>query len=97
MKKNDNSPETPILKATALKYDKGKSEAPTLKAKGKGHVAEKIIEIAEEHGIPIHRDGNLVEILEKLDLDEEIPLEIYATVAEIFAYIYKVGQQKEGS
>lgn len=85
----------PLLKAAALTYDKGRSEAPRLSAKGKGHVAEKILEVAAAYDIPIHKDGDLVEILDKLDLDAEIPLEIYAVVAEIFAYIYKTGQKRE--
>lgn len=58
-------------------------------------VADKIIAIAEEHGIPIHQDADLIEILEKTELDTEIPLEIYAVVAEVFAYIYKTNQKKK--
>jgi flagellar biosynthesis protein len=93
---NDNDPPSPsILKAATLKYDREKTAAPRLTARGRGLVAEKILAIAEEHGIPVHRDADLIEILEKTELDTEIPLEVYAVVAEIFAYVYKVNQQKK--
>lgn len=84
---------TPPAKAAALQYERGKSAAPKLTAKGAGPIAEKIIAIAEAHNIPMHRDADLLEILEKVELDTEIPLEVYAVVAEIFAYVYKVNQQ----
>ncbi len=82
-------------KFVALEYDKGKSAAPLVTAKGKGLVAERILEIAKEHDIPIHSDADLVEILDKIEIEQEIPLEVYAIVAEIFAYIYKVSQNRK--
>ncbi|PZP38623.1 MAG: flagellar biosynthesis protein FlhB [Pseudomonas fluorescens] len=90
-----NTPPPPT-KAAALQYDKETSAAPKLTAKGKGLVAEKIIALAEENKIPLYRDPDLIEILEKTEIDTEIPLEVYAVVAEIFAFIYKVNQQKKG-
>ncbi len=91
-----NPPHTPGLpKAAALKYDKENAAAPKLTAKGRGMVAEKIIALAEAEGIPLYRDPDLIEILDKTELDTEIPLEVYAIVAEIFAYVYKVNQQKK--
>lgn len=81
-------------KAAALQYDKSKPGAPKLTAKGKGAIAEKIIEIARANNIPLHQDRDLIEILDKVEIDTEIPLEIYAIVAEIFAYIYKVNKDK---
>jgi len=75
--------------AVALKYDIGKDPAPKVVAKGKGTIAEQIIKVAEAAGITIREDADLVEILEKLDLDTIIPLEAYAAVAEILNYIYK--------
>lgn len=88
-------PAPPQLKAATLQYDKEKSAAPKLTAKGKGLVAEKILAIASGHNIPVHRDADLIEILEKTEIDTEIPLEVYAIVAEIFAFVYKVNQQKK--
>ena len=53
-----------------------------------------LLGVAKEHDIPIRKDADLVEVLQKLEIDEEIPLEIFAVVAEIFAYIYKTNKQK---
>ncbi|NOY65331.1 MAG: flagellar biosynthesis protein FlhB [Nitrospirae bacterium] len=79
-------------KAAALKYEHGKDSAPKLVAKGRGYLAEKIIEIAKQKGIPIHEDKELIEILSALDLYREIPPELYRAVAEILAFIYKVSK-----
>lgn len=75
--------------AVALKYDRTREPAPRVVAKGRGTIAEQIIRVAEEHGITIREDANLVEILEKIDLDAIIPLEAYAAVAEILNYVYR--------
>jgi flagellar biosynthesis protein len=83
-------------KAVALKYGKGDA-VPKVSAKGKGWLAEKIIEIAKQHNLPIRTDADLVEILEQVELNQEIPLEVYAVVAEIFAYIYRVNQEKKNN
>jgi flagellar biosynthesis protein len=76
-------------KAAALHYEQGKSEAPRLIAKGQGHIAEKILELARQNQIPVHEDPALIEILSKMDLDEQIPPQCYRVVAEILAWIYK--------
>tara|TARA_Y100001960_G_scaffold156415_1_gene164615 strand:+ start:1349 stop:1612 length:264 start_codon:yes stop_codon:yes gene_type:complete len=78
--------------ATALKYDEKSTAAPKLIAKGQNEVAERIIELAKEHGIPLKQDKDLVEILSALELEEEIPLELYSIVAEIFAMIYNINK-----
>lgn len=98
-KEPSDSPDTapqPLTKAAALTYDRESDAAPRLSAKGRGQLAERIIEVARQHNIPVQRDADLVEILEKVDIDSEIPLEVYAIVAEIFAYLYKVNQKKAG-
>ena len=77
-------------KAVALKYDKKKDAAPRVKAKGRGFVAEKIIETARAHDVPLHEDKNLVQVLEALDLETEIPAELYRAVAEVLAFIYRL-------
>ncbi len=76
-----------IKKAAALKYEIGKDNAPKVVAKGKGIIAEKIIEIAKKENIPIYEDPDTVEILSSLDVGQEIPPELYEVVAEILAYI----------
>lgn len=82
------------LQAAALSYQPGQ-QAPTLLAKGKGKIAESIILKAEEHNIPIQEDQSLVEILGKLEINESIPEELYQAVAEVFAFIYRLDQQKK--
>ncbi len=77
-------------KAVALKYERKKDNAPKIIAKGQGLVAEKIIEIAKENGIHIEENPELVEVLSKLDLYQEIPEELYKAVAEILVFIYKM-------
>jgi flagellar biosynthesis protein len=79
-----------IKKAVALRYSPEKNNsAPTLVAKGKGALAEAILEKAREHGVPIQEDKSLVEVLSKLDLDQEIPAELYQLVAEVLSFIYR--------
>ncbi len=77
-------------KAAALKYRHGTDAVPQLVAKGKGHIADQIVALAREHGIPIHEDRNMVEILSTLDLYEQIPPKLYKAVAEVLAFIYKM-------
>ena len=82
----------PISKAAALKYQGGSRGAPRLAAKGQGWLAEQIKTLARTHNVPLYQDPDLIQVLEKLEYDQEIPLEIFAVVAEIFAYLYRTGQ-----
>lgn len=82
--------------AVALTYDKSKQDAPRIIAKGKGLIAEGILERANEHNIPVHEDGSLVELLGKLNINEQIPEDLYQAVAEVFAFIYKADQAAGG-
>ena len=77
-------------KAVALSYEPQKDSAPRITAKGRGHIAEKIIRIAKENGVPIKSDVLLVEVLSQIDLYEEIPECVYQIVAEIFAFVYSL-------
>jgi flagellar biosynthesis protein len=85
--------------AVALKYETLKDNAPRVTAKGQGPVAERIIELALENGVPIKEDPDLVKTLIQLDFNEEIPVELYQAVAEILAFAYslnkKMGPQKK--
>lgn len=78
--------------AIALSYNQAKQDAPRIIAKGKGLIAEEILERATEKNIPIHEDGSLVELLGKLNINEQIPEDLYQAVAEVFAFIYKTDQ-----
>jgi len=89
MKKN------PQQKAVALTYLPETDTAPKVTAKGVGNVAGKIIEIAREHGIPVKDDPDLVEVLSKLDIKEEIPAGVYVVVAELLAFAYSLNKEKK--
>lgn len=77
-------------RAAALRYNAEKDSAPRVVAKGSGKIAERIIEIAKEHNIPIRDDPELIEVLSSLEIYEEIPPELYRAVAEILAFIYNI-------
>jgi flagellar biosynthesis protein len=83
-------------KAVALKYDRGKAAAPKVTAKGRGAVAERILALAKEHKIPVEKDSTLMEALYRLDINEEIPEELYQVVAELLAFIYRMNAKKKG-
>ena len=76
--------------AVALKYDAATENAPKVIAKGRGLVAEKIMALAREQGIPMREDPDLVQLLAKLDLGEAIPGELYPVIAEVFAFVYRL-------
>lgn len=80
-----------IRKAVALHYGPDQ-DAPTVAAKGKGILADKIIDLAEQHGVPLQEDASLVEVLAQLDLDQQIPPELYQLVAEILSFVYRADQ-----
>jgi flagellar biosynthesis protein len=82
-------------KAAALKYTHGEDSAPKVIAKGRGKVAEKILEVARLCHIPIKEDRELVEVLSSLDLYQEIPPELYKAVAGILAFIYAMSKMEE--
>ena len=82
-------------KAVALKYDMEKNRAPKLVAKGKGHVAENILEAAKKGQVPAYQNKSLVNMLMALELDKEIPTELYTTVAEILAYVYRIDKRRK--
>ncbi len=80
-------------KAVALRYEYGKNTAPQVVAKGRGALGQKIIEVAQRHGVYIYHDPDLTEVLYKLDLLDEIPPRLYQAVAEVLAFVYVVGRK----
>jgi flagellar biosynthesis protein len=81
-------------KAVALKYDGKNDKAPRVVAGGRGAIAEKIMAVARENHVPLYEDKNLVQILEALELDTEIPPELYRAVAEVLAFIYRLNGRR---
>ena len=80
----------PIKKAAAIHYDQAKNMAPRVVAKGKGHIAEQIIQVARQNHVPLHEDGNLANVLEAMELEAEIPADLYRAVAEVLVFIYRL-------
>lgn len=81
----------PVHVAVAIKYDRGKHAAPVVLAKGVRKIAERIKEVAAEHGIPIVENPPLARLLYKsVDIGQEIPTDLYKAVAEVLAYVYRL-------
>ncbi len=80
--------------AVALKYDPETPGAPRVVAKGRGLIAEQILALAEEHDIHIHQSPELIEVLIRMELGEEIPEALYRAIAEVIAFAYSLKQDQ---
>lgn len=91
------SKQAPLTGAVALQYDG--AGAPRVSAKGQGVVAEKILELGRRHDIPLYEDPDLLALLARVELGEEIPYALYVAVAEVIAFAYlvsgKAGQAQD--
>ena len=96
MNRPESPGEAPRAEAVALAYTAGQA-APTVVAKGRGLLAETIIEKAKEAGLFVHESPELVSLLMQVDLDKSIPAELYQAVAEILAFVYYLERQAKGS
>ena len=79
--------------AVALRYDKGQQGAPVVVATGRGQIGKKIIEVAKEHGVPLEQNAVLAEALSTIELDTEIPENLYVAVAEILGFLMRASQR----
>ena len=77
----------PRQQAAALRYDPEQDVVPVLSAYGEGFMAERIIETAEEHGIPIMEDAGLAAVLSKLSTGDQIPPQLYEVVAQVLVFV----------
>lgn len=77
--------------AVALRYTE--PEAPRVVAVGQGWLGEKIVAAAREHGVPLEENPALAEALSHIELDTEIPEELYVAVAEILAFVLRAGER----
>lgn len=85
----------PTHLAVALKYDAAKMQAPQVVAKGAGLIAQRIREIAAEHGVPVIEDKPLAQALFKVvEVGQAIPFALYAAVAEVLAYVYRLKRRR---
>lgn len=81
--------------AIALRYDIDRDKAPLVLASGRGPIADEILRIAEDNKIPLYEDPELAKLLSKLELDVEIPPELYTLVAEVLFFVYKLDRMAE--
>ena len=81
-------------KAVAIQYAPG-DDAPTVIAKGKGVVAEKILEKADEASLPVYKDAKLAEELTKIDIGAYIPAELYTVVAEVLIFVTDLDKMRD--
>jgi flagellar biosynthesis protein len=88
-----NGPGRP-RRATALRYDRDDSQAPRVVATGSGLIAERIVEIAREQGLPVREDPALAEALSRLELEQEIPPELFVAVAEVLVWAYSLEKRR---
>ena len=80
--------------AVALQYEKGTREAPRVVAKGRGLLADRIVQLAEQSGVVIESNSSLAEALAGIELDDTIPLELYEAVAVVIGYVLQVSAKK---
>ena len=81
-------------KAVAISYDARKNAAPVIVASGMGYLAEKMVELAQECGVPIYEDNSLATVLTQLELGAEIPNELYQAIVDIYVYFLHYGENK---
>lgn len=91
--------ETLNKRAVALTYDEKNQKAPVVVASGMGYMAERIVEVAMENGVPVYEDDSLATILTQLELGSEIPEELYQVIVDIYAFFlhFKPGKDEEDS
>ncbi len=87
-------------RAVALRYDRASSEtkacdAPRVVAKGRGALAERMLEIAREHDVPVRSDHDLVELLSACELGDEVPIEVWGAVAELLTWLWSIRDERE--
>ena len=82
-KSNPSTP--PVRRAVALQYD-GADAAPVIVASGMGYLAEKIVEVASDNGVPVYEDNSLATVLSQLELGREVPQELYQAIVELYIY-----------
>ncbi|MFP9137400.1 EscU/YscU/HrcU family type III secretion system export apparatus switch protein [Devosia sp. XGJD_8] len=80
--------------AVALQYEKGTRDAPRVVAKGRGLLADRIVELAQENGVIVEANPVLAEALSGVEIDDTIPIELYEAVAIVIGYVLRASAQK---
>ncbi|HOA41964.1 MAG TPA: EscU/YscU/HrcU family type III secretion system export apparatus switch protein [Bacillota bacterium] len=96
MSKSDERNDNDVMRVAALKYDQDVDSAPRVVAAGTGYMAQKILQVAMENGIPIYHDDSAATLLSKLELGREIPPELYQIVVDIYISLLELADEKIG-
>ena len=91
-----SGPQKPAV-AVALTYEFGRPNLPRVVASGRGPVAERILALAHENGIPVREDADLAALLAAVELESEIPAEAMIAVAEVMAQIFLLNRQAQAA
>ena len=76
-----------ITQAAALSYDPAENDVPILSAFGEGHMAQKIVDVAKESGVPVMPEPGLTGLLSRLSVGDDIPPDMYDAVAKVLAFV----------
>ncbi len=79
-----------IQRAVALRWDSEEMLAPSVVASGRGEIAQRILDLARENGIPISEDSDVMELLAFTEVGDEIPVELYTAIAELLSYLFRL-------
>jgi flagellar biosynthesis protein len=90
---NAGDPTERQRRAVALRYRDEVDQAPRVLAKGQGSIADRIIALAQEHNVPLHEDQDLIKLLIALDINEEVPPDLYRALAEILSLLYRANRE----
>lgn len=93
MSEGDQSSPPKRRQAVALRYQRGRDSSPRVTASGKGRIAEIIMKKAEEAGVALMEDPDLVSMLGKIPVGQTIPPPLYRAVAEVLAYVYRINKK----
>lgn len=91
---DENKPDSPAL-AVALGHTPGSETAPKVLASGHGAVAEQIVRLALDNGVRVREDADLASILSVLEVESIVPVEVFATIAEVLSYLYRANGMSE--
>ena len=86
----DKAKQKPPQEAVAIRYDRDRENAPRVVAKGKGYVAEQLLAIARRHAVPVYQNQTVTQLLMAVELDREIPPELYQAGAKVLAYVSRM-------
>ena len=86
----DEEKRNPVPEAVAIRYDRERENAPRVVAKGRGAIAQQLMAIAKKHAVPVYQNQTVTQLLMAVELDREIPPELYQAVANVLAYVYRL-------